>query len=417
LHRFVPEGEFMHLRIAQNGDLVALHELDAICFPAGDVDWEPAEPDELEEGVRKGTVLLAEDQDDGVLGYLHYAFLRPDHAYLNAVAVRPGARRRGVARLLIRNFFDIVRSVDPACSISAVAGLGNLPAAALLLSDGFVIRTLMRDYYGPGRDRLYFQVKVRIEFLDPDERFVVPLGARQHIERLLMDERYVITSLVRLPSDHAFEFSRFDREDFAALESNETAAGIQFSGVVLSAIAFVLGFSFASSKYPDAARVLLLGASLMTTLSLIIYANTSGETARLRSNSFSDHMKWGNVLSEFGGVFPFLISLPVTFAGVSRSRVAALIVSGLFAIGMIGYSMSRFSLSRRFAGSVWTRLATLITCTSAVWGTAVIDSAVAMWTWTAVVTATLTAQSAIYILKRPNERRQEARPAAWSTRG
>jgi membrane protein DedA with SNARE-associated domain len=94
-----------------------------------------------------------------------------------------------------------------------------------------------------------------------------------------------------------------------------------------------------------------------------------------------------------------------------------LIVSGLFAVGMIGYSMSRFSLSRRFAGSVWTRLATLITCTSAVWGTAVIDSAVAMWTWTAVVTATLTAQSAIYILKRPNERRQEARPAAWSTRG
>jgi ribosomal protein S18 acetylase RimI-like enzyme len=405
----------MNVRTALPSDLDDLLALDSLCFSADDPTVEPPEPDDLKSGVENRTVLLIEENQE-ITAFAHYVFPSQDHAYLNAVGVRPDRRRQGRARKLIDKFFEEVREASPKCSISAVASIENEPTASLLLSMNFVIRTIMKDYYAPGRDRLYFQYKFRVEYLDPDERFVVPLTARPHMESLLADDRYVITRLVRLPVGSAFEFSRFDREDFAALESNETAAGVQFSGVILSSIAFVLGFSLSSPRYPEAARVLLLCATLATTLSLIVYANTSGDTARLRSNSFTEHMKWGNILSEFGGVFPFLISLPVTFAAVSGSRPAALIVSGIFSVGMTLYNISRFSLSRRFDSSAWTRLTAAVVCASPVGGTLGIRTPWIMWTWTSTVIIALTVLSGIYTLRREEEKPPGDRSLEWMVR-
>ncbi|CQR59662.1 hypothetical protein [Streptomyces leeuwenhoekii] len=94
----------------------------------------------------------------------------------------------------------------------------------------------------------------------------------------------------------AVAFARFERDDPASLQSGEAAAGIAFSGSLLAAITFILGFALTSSRFPDDVRLLLIGATFSTMLSLTVYASASGELARIRANSFARTMKWGNVL-------------------------------------------------------------------------------------------------------------------------
>lgn len=232
--------------------------------------------------------------------------------------------------------------------MSTVTGPSNYAMLRLLISHGFVVRTLMIDYFGSGHDRFYCQYRVRADYVDPNDRYIVPAQASDHIARLMTAEEYVITSLVDLPAGPAFEICRFERDDFAGLQSDECAGGVTFSAGALAAITFILGFSFVSSSYPDDVRVLLIGAVLVTTFALIVYANAAGELSRLRSNAFGDHMKWGNVLSEYGGILPFLISLPVTFAGVAKAQWVALATAAMVSSGLFVYERARFAISSRF---------------------------------------------------------------------
>lgn len=405
-------------RVATEQDLSAVESLDAICFPPGREDLEPADPNELRRGIANGRILVIE-QDGLIAAYLHYELPTRNHAYLSAVAVHPDHRQNGLARDLMQDFMHRVRQsaeMDATSSISTVTSPRNLPMLQFLLANGFIVRTLMDDYFGSGHPRVYCQFKTRVEFVDPDERFIVPADATETVDRFLRDERYVVTSLVPLPKGPAFEFSRFEVDDFGALESDETQAGVSFAGVVLGAITFLLGFSFASDNYPDAARTLLTGAAFATTVSLIIYANTSGESARFRSNSFSHYMKWGNVLSEYGGVLPFLIALPVTFAGVARSRLAVLLLAVILSAGLWIYEASRFSLSSRFARSVPTRVCAALICSSPLTGALADRNDPALWIWTSVTTAALTGLAMIYLLRRPEEQVTVPRPLGWEPR-
>ncbi|MEK8105420.1 hypothetical protein NKG94_10085 [Micromonospora sp. M12] len=97
----------------------------------------------------------------------------------------------------------------------------NLAMLGLLLSRGFVVRTIVPDYFGPGRDRYYCQHKSRVEYVDADERYLIPVAASAQIATLLAGEQNVITGLVNLPAGPALELSRFEKDDFAALQSDE----------------------------------------------------------------------------------------------------------------------------------------------------------------------------------------------------
>ncbi|MFG1771283.1 GNAT family N-acetyltransferase [Nocardia salmonicida] len=393
------------IRPAVDADVAALNILDAVCFPAGDVDREPASEDELQDGVRKGHVFVS-THEETITGFIHYERPTSGHVYINAVAVAPGHRTRGTARSLLRHLLSHLRAAESGAtpSISTVTSPRNYPMLRLLLHEGFIARTLMLGYFGTGHDRLYLQYKVRIDYIDPDERYLVPVRAMRHVEQLLSDDSYVITDFVQLPSGDAFEFCRFERDDLAGLEADETTTSVTFAGTVLAAMTFVLGAALSSAQYPDPARALLLVATLATTMALVIYTNAAGDIARLRSHAFDLHMRVGNVLSEYGGVYPFLISLPITFSVVTKSVLAGVAAAGLFTVALWLYERSRFSISQRFAQSKTTIALRTMTVIAPAVGVIAMRWVWLSWVWTATVVFALSALASIFLLRRTRER-------------
>jgi ribosomal protein S18 acetylase RimI-like enzyme len=387
-------------RVATPQDLPRLHALDELCFPPGDLARKPAALNELEHGVAKQWIQICE-VDNEIVSFIQLERPTKYHLYISALAVHPDYRDQGLATSLLD---PIIRSEpETGRSISVVTAPDNYQMLGLLLSRGFIARTIMKDYFGPGAHRLYLQYKSRTQYVDPDERFIVPATASDHLSSLLQSDNQVVTAVFELPSGYAFEVSRFEREDLSELQSGEGMSGVSFSGSILAAITFVLGISFTSPNYPDEVRILLMGAAFASLASLTIYANAAGELSRIRSNKFSYYMKWGNVLSEYGGVLPFLISLPVTFAEVTHSSLASLITSGASSVALFLYLRSPYSMSTRFSGSVTTWALQVYICLAPVAGVATIKYLPVPWLWTAATVASLIFLSCIYLFMRQGE--------------
>lgn len=378
------EVELLTTRIANSDDLQRLVDLDAICFPVDDPDHQHASPGELESGVALRQVTVAVD-GERIVGFLHVERPSADHAVISAIGVHPDYRRSGLASSMLDGYLESMGSfVLEQISLSTVTSPRNLPMLRILLSRGFVVRTFMKNYFGEERDRVYCQLRIRRPYVDPNDRYLVPVSARDEVESLLDTQSYAITNVLHTAADWLFEISRFDENDVTALQSNEYNAGIAFSTAMLSVLTFILGFSFASDRYPDGARALLVIATAATTLSLIVYANASGEIGRLRSRDFDLHMKWGNLLSEYGGVIPFILSLSLTFVEVTKNVYAGWLLAVGFSGSLLLYERSKFSMTTRYPARRkfrWPAYATsLLPSVSA----ATHASNASSWIWTAV---------------------------------
>ncbi|MCM3264166.1 GNAT family N-acetyltransferase [Streptomyces thermoviolaceus] len=339
------------------------------------------------------------------------------HVRLSVVAVRDGMRQQGIGTQLLN---ELVQSVVPESNdpplMSALANTEQLPVIRLLLSCGFIGTRVMRTDETGEPLLVYFQHKVRVEYIDPDARHLVPTGARAQLVESLSPSDHAITALVPLSGAPAFEIARFERDDPATLQSGEAAAGIAFSGSILSAVTFLLGFSFASERFPDDVRLLLTGATFSTVLSLIVYASASGELARIRSNSFGKIMKWGNVLSEYGGVLPFVISLPVTYAQVSGNPWTTMVLAATLSFAIAWYERSEFSIAFRFRRSRGESVLLVLTALSPLVGAALVATHTTSWPWTAALAVTLTTRTWLYLFRREAEQGLTER-RRWQIRG
>jgi hypothetical protein len=219
-----------------------------------------------------------------------------------------------------------------------------------------------------------------------------------------------------LPIGPVFEMGKFERDDVASLQSDECAASLTFSAGALGAITFILGFSFVSSNYPDDVRVLLIGAAVVTTFSLIIYANASGELSRLRSNIFTHHMKWGNLLSEYGGVFPFLFTLPVTLASVTKNQWVALATATMVSSALYMYERSRFAIASRFRRTPFIAGLEIVTCSAPITGAFFVLYFPVSWPWTVVISLALALKVVIYLTCRSLESGQSIKNKRWAIR-
>jgi hypothetical protein len=242
-----------------------------------------------------------------------------------------------------------------------------------------------------------------VEYVDPEARHLVPVSAREQLAESLAPDDHAVTALVSLGGEPAFEIARFERDDPAALQSGEAAAGIAFSGSILAAITFLLGFAFSSTRFPDDVRLLLIGATFATVLSLIVYASASGELARIRSNSFGRIMKWGNVLSEYGGVLPFVISLPVTYAQASGDPWTTMVLAVVLSAAIGWYERSEFSIAHRFRRSRVELALKLFTAASPTIGAGLVAAEATSWPWTIALMAALTARTWLYLFRRGAE--------------
>ncbi|MFX0575517.1 GNAT family N-acetyltransferase [Nocardia nepalensis] len=405
------------IRVANADDVADLKVLDASCFPDDDHRLEPASEDELEDGVSGGRVFVAVEEDK-IVGFIHFERPSPSHVYISSLAVHTDWQRQGLGARLLDHMMSKLRSTSDgkSPSISTMTSPQNHAMLRLLFSRRFVARTIMRGYFGPGRDRIYCQHKLRVDFLDPDERYLVPVAADEHWERLLSDEKYVITAIVQLPSGPAFEFCRFDRDDLAGLESDEVSTSVTFAGTILAAVTFILGFSLTSDSFPNLVRALLLASTLATTLALVIYTNSAGDIARLRSNSFNTYIRTGNILSEYGGFYPFLISLPITFSYISESVPAGLVSGAFFGVSLALYELSPFSISNRFPRSPYRVTLLALAITAPLTGVAANRSDMGTWAWTIGLVLVLSALSISHLSEPVGERRRPTKRSGWDTR-
>jgi len=343
-----PAIQGCRVRVAELHDLDRIRALDLECFPEADANHERAAPGELEHGLSAGEIVVAE-VGGVVAGFLQYENVSHEHVYILAVAVHSEFRRKGIGRVLMAH---VVGEISPArlqrVSVSTVTSPQNVPMLQLLCSFGFIGRTIIHDYFGPGKPRLYCQLKQRTEYIDADDRYLIPATALQQLSDLLTQDHYVLTAVHHSTQGTMLEVSKFRAEDVSSLQSSESNSSIAFSSALLAALTFLSGFAFASARYPDSVRVLLVLAIALTTGSLLIYANASGELSRIRSEAFGAHMKWANLLSEYGGVYPLLLALPAVYAHASRNTAGSWGVSGVIVLLLGAYELSPYSLSNRY---------------------------------------------------------------------
>ncbi|MFF1548361.1 GNAT family N-acetyltransferase [Streptomyces sp. NPDC058291] len=386
-------------RNAREEDLPGLTRLLAETCDAAEV----VSPALLTESIARGLVRVAQSGGE-VVGCAVAERPAPGHVRLSVIAVRDGSRRQGTAlRLLAELSRRISELPGPAPLFSAVIEMTDVPVSRLLLKSGFIGTRVMRTSRDPDGICLHYQHKSRVEYIDPDTRYLVPLSARTQLIESLAPRDQAVTSLVSLRGEPAVEITRFEQDDPATLQSGEAAAGIAFSGAILAAITFLLGFAFTSTRFPDDVRLLLIGATFSTVLSLIVYASASGELARIHSNTFGKIMKYGNVLSEYGGVLPFLISLPVTYAEASGDAKTTMVLAALLSAGIGWYEWSEFSIAHRFRKSPSEIVLMAFTAASPLIGAAVVATRTTSWPWTAALACALAARTWLYLYRRGPE--------------
>ncbi|MFG2080845.1 ribosomal protein S18-alanine N-acetyltransferase [Micromonospora tulbaghiae] len=101
--------------------------------------------------------LVATDDDGAVLGYAGLAVSPPDEAWVQNVAVRRDAQRRGIGRLLLEALLAEAARRGARSTLLEVAA-DNAPAQRLYATYGFEPIGVRRGYYQPSNtDALVMQ--------------------------------------------------------------------------------------------------------------------------------------------------------------------------------------------------------------------------------------------------------------------
>ncbi|MEV0268497.1 MAG: ribosomal protein S18-alanine N-acetyltransferase [Hamadaea sp.] len=95
-----------------------------------------------------GHLYLAATEDGAVLGYGGLALSPPDEAWINNVAVRRDAQRRGIGRALVAALLDVASRAGIDQTLLEVAA-DNKPAQALYADFGFETVGVRKRYYQP----------------------------------------------------------------------------------------------------------------------------------------------------------------------------------------------------------------------------------------------------------------------------
>lgn len=119
----------------------------------------------------------------------------------------------------------------------------------------------------------------------------------------------------------------------------------------------------------------------------------------------------GNVVSEFGGVLPLLISLPVVFAQVAETLWTPIATSVVCSVALFRYFYSRYSIFSRFStNAIVTSLRVLI-CLAPLTGVLMLQFSPVAWPWTVATCLVLTAYS--MLLMADSRKKKEVKRNRW----
>lgn len=379
----------MRLRKATPEDIGALLEIDAACFPDGLEDRQPVLPAEITAGVEHNHVVVAEDRT-GILGFIQVDIPGDDHLYIVAIDVRPDSQHDRVGSKLLEHVLDMVPGDD--LTVSSISGTQNLGMLRLLLGHGFVVTAVMRDYHGPGNDRFYCQYRTHNGFADRENVYLIPVTNAQSVYRLLDAPDYVITDIVSSDSSGLamYEVSRVEIGDRPALQATESTAGIVFSGVMLIAVLVVSDRVWFGGLAP---LVFMTVPMVLASIgSLVVRVSITGDSIRRGTGSFENHMIWGGVLSEYGGVVPLALVLTALVAPGLDSTAASLAMGIGTSVALVAYEFSGFSIQSRYSGWIVMWLLAILTSAMPVIGAVLgiyTDHAEVWWIWAVVAIVAL----------------------------
>ena len=182
-----------------------VRELDDQVFPPGDRDRQRAAPGELEAGVLAGDVHVLERLGE-VVAYLHTDRSRPNMIFVSGIAVRPDVQGLGLGTMMIDHFLDsLPAAIRSSVPITTITSPRNLAMLRLLFARGFAGRWFLRDYFGPGRDRVGCQLRGHGTPWPPAAEIHVPAAAHDALMRLLSEHGHVIRALVHTVTGPMFE--------------------------------------------------------------------------------------------------------------------------------------------------------------------------------------------------------------------
>lgn len=101
-----------------------------------------------------GHLYLAAVDETGVVGYAGLALTPPDEGWINNVAVRRDAQRRGIGRMLVERLLDIAMKAGVRAVLLEVAA-DNEPAQSLYAAFGFERIGVRKGYYQPTNTDAY----------------------------------------------------------------------------------------------------------------------------------------------------------------------------------------------------------------------------------------------------------------------
>lgn len=139
-------------------DIPQVAELDEMCFS---VPWSAASLEgELDNELADW---LVADLDGTIAGYVGAQTVL-DEADLMNLAVHPGQRRKGIARMLLTSLMRCLYDRG-ARSLTLDARVGNLPAVTLYRSLGFAVAGRRKNYYEkPREDAFIFRRELEGEW-------------------------------------------------------------------------------------------------------------------------------------------------------------------------------------------------------------------------------------------------------------
>lgn len=339
------------VRFARIIDIDTIKEIDRISFPLGGAA-EPAASGEFERGVDEYSLLVAEI-DDEIVGFIHFGKIHAREFFIYGTAVLPAFRRRGVARALTqRALNEVRRRGGNNFHVSVTTAPDNLAVIAILTEHGFVGTSWLRDYFGPGKDRLYFEYSWPSSARGTGNHVFLPTVAPAALSELLTEGRCLV-AVADLPHGMHYEVATPLEDERASAAMNEIQVSVSMAGTLTASFTFLFGFVLVT----PAIGTDLLGATgagmLVSLLSLLAYSNASGDLARLDLMAWKQFMLVGNVWSEFGAVYSLISLTPTLVVSATKGSPGSLAIALVATLLLIFYHRSRIDIMSRYTHSRW----------------------------------------------------------------
>lgn len=136
------------------------------------------------------------------------------------------------------------------------------------------------------------------------------------------------------------------------LHMGETEVSVSLTSFMTATVFFFIGLLLTGERELQIrlriAIIYLFLSAFGFLYSTLIYANASGEIARLHKRLFERQMSLGNIVSEYFGVYFLIFAIPIVILGYSPDRVLGVVVFAVCFLGFSAYHFLGFSILERY---------------------------------------------------------------------